>query len=856
MKRMSTISIVSLISTALFIVLHLFSPRITSPQLPFIFNFLYVVILPGYLLTAKLLPWTRGTLRILASFVFGTAAAFAVLFPLALFRQDILLAKFITPVIVLLLSFWTGPDRRKIMEWGKVGRQEIPPDHASTMIILVALLIFISALIVRTGDPLRYTSDSADHIAYIRTIARTHEAFPDQFYYRDGGTLTRDIRKGMAHALWGTINALSGNTSIHLTWPLISLFGSIFITIALYIVGKTLFRSDSIGLLSAFLFVLYFKGGLQGYRLVTIAAGYPFGQTFYVTALAFIPRYLNTSKPGYLLLLAVTAWAAAGTHIVHFIIAIFIILVFALTLFIQAPGYARKDMITRKVPLILAAITLINIPYLLLRYVRDYAPSNPIHMHTQGIFHITKQLYTMNPVVFLNSAGPLGLICIISLFLLWERSRREETLRLMLCGLITYYILVFNPLWYPLLLKKMSYLLIRFEFAIPPMIVSACLLRELWSKVRGRNRTFGIFKTLIGLASVALILAPPLWNTVTAFAYRTETVKRERVNGYSSLSDLFAAIQSLCPPGSVILSDPITSFGIPAFSDQYVVCPYDQHSTPNDSTAIERITDCRTIYNPCASIFDIRDVLKKYEVDYLVINGRIPSHIQTMYWITDRETAEEARQNINAYPGIFKALYHGENVTLYSVDCDASSERRMEAPLQPQFAGPPVSIQETEMLTESGEPGILVKRVAVSRARVSRGDTLQVRITWVATEELPFDSYAAHLRFDTDFEKSMLYNEAYGKLYRKIYEALRGNLYRFRRDFQPFNGIFPPDTWETMHEMRERVTVRIPENVSPGRYAVSLKITIKSQYPNYTWSEIVTDTDMYSGTVMNHIVIE
>ncbi len=836
-----------LVTTVIFVILSFFPALAPFHRLLFVLFFLYLVMAPGVLLSRRIVPWAGGVLRAASALVLGTALMFVILFVVAIIDGDIRIVRIVVPAIVVLLAL-----ARPRMDAGR----GIAPEHTGARggrlapALLVALIVITGALILRTGDPFTYTSDSPDHIAYIRTIAATHQVFPDRFYYPESGVLTRDIRKGMIHALWGAIDSLTGFRDVAAIWPLISLVGSVFLIVSLYCAGRALFGSAAIGLAASALFVLYYQGGLTGFQLIYNAAGYSFGKSFYVLAFAFVPACLASPRPGTLAFVALALLAATGTHVAHLAMALFIIAVFSFSSVVAAAKDERRGLVTRRIPLLFAAAILPNVPYLLLRYLRDYAPNNPIHTQVQGVLFLTKNLYVMNPLTFFGAAGPLGALALVGVFVLWKRIRVERIPRLLFLGIAAVYLLLFVPLWYPFLLEKMSYLLLRFEFAVPSMIVCAYLLGELWKKLRGRNPGLVSARAAVGIAAAAILLVPPLVKTASGFAYGGAVSSRPRTEGFRNLGDVFEFVNRNCPRGSVIASDPITSFGIPAFTDAFAICPFDQHSTPNDSTAIARIRDCRKLFRPGVPMTEIRSILDRYGAGYLLINGRIPAYLQTMYWKPDRDAALALSGRISAPASPFEIVFEHDGVTLAKLaDGPAGAEIESGAEQIPG-AGDSLDADSAGLLAPSGVAGIRIKAASPDRTEASPGDTVVIDIVWVATGRCPLSSYIAYLRFETDFPKNALFRDSWGKPYRKILERANGRRYRFRIDFQPFGGIVPPDTWPPLREMSDRVIVGIPRDVSPGPYTIFLKMADLPQYPNYVLQDILTDDDFYRGAAM------
>ncbi|MCK4237275.1 MAG: hypothetical protein KAX38_09160 [Candidatus Krumholzibacteria bacterium] len=794
--------------------------------------------------------------RALLSLVVGTAYLYLIILVFAIFRWNIYYIGILVPIISLVLISLRAVGVSRPLEKTVSDPLSMPPIPSRTGILLFIILALVSVMILKTGDPVGFASDSPDHIAYIRAISRSHEAFPVQFLYRDGGLLTRDIRKGLVHAMWGTVNSLTGRSDAYAVWSLISAIGSVFIILALFCAGILLFRSASIGLLSAILFVLCYHGGLKSHQLITIAYSFPFGKIYFVTFLSFVPYYLKSGKREYLFLLAASSLGATGSHITHFLISIFIIFVFSLVKLIRSSRSEKKRLWRKAIPILSLTTILLNSPYLLIRYLRDYAPNNEIHTHVQAVLSLNDKFLILNPLVFFRVAGPLWALAVISIFILWKRSRKDENLKLLIWGVIAIFAMVFNPILAPYLLDKLSYLLIRFEFAVPSMLMAAYLINELWKVTRGQKTSMSRRTAVLGWIAVILFIGYPLLKNPLNFAYSQKRFSASKKLGCLGLTDLYAAINKNVPEGSVIASDPITSYCIPAFTDQFVVCTYDQHSIPNDSTALDRILDCRNIYLPGTSVKDVVHTLKKYNGEYLVINGRIPTSLSPMYWKPDKRTAEAAAEKLASVPDIFQVIYIKDSLALLRLIDNTCLDSFDLEPLTPKHLGPRVTPEKAQQLMESGEPGIRIKDVRINREEVQRGDTLQLSIEWVAEGENMPRSYVTHIRFDTCFEKGPLYSASYGKIYRKIYERLKGRRFRFRADHLPLNGIYPPDLWPPLRIVKDSAVVIIPKDITPGIYSIAIKLSRKTQYPNYAIRDLLSDDDLYSGTVVGEVTIE
>jgi hypothetical protein len=406
-------------------------------------------------------------------------------------------------------------------------------------------------------------------------------------------------------------------------------------------------------------------------------------------------------------------------------------------------------------------------------------------------------------------------------------------------------------------MKLIAYLVMRLKAAVPASLLAAVLIKILWDRLRGREENLSSMAASFGWIAVLVCFGYQLAVTPRNFAY---SGKSDPVPGNSCLNitDLYDSINSLVPDGSVIVSDPITSYCIPAFTDQYIVCTNSQHSIPNDSTALERIGDCRNIFSSLASMDYIAGVIDKYGIGYIAVNGRIPLSTVTMYWKLDREMASEAINRFNRYPQYFDHLYEDGSVALYRV---AEGVGRGEAPAEgvnhiAEYIGEKVYPSSLSGLAHSGTDGIYIKSVRPDMHSVEKGGRLTLDIEWVSDRELEYRSYMSHIRFDTEFTKGRFFHENYGKIYRKILEKARGHRFRFRAGRLPFGGIFTPDQWPAMRIIKEKIVIIVPEDIAQGEYTISLKLSENTHYPNYSLKDLLMDEDSYDGPDMAKVIIK
>ena len=847
-----TLTIIALLLAVHFLLLF-FADSIPSQKFLFLFFFLILVMLPGFMSAKMLFPEARLYFKISLSFVLGSAWIFALLLIFSIFSLDISYILIIIPLLCIGLSTYH--------DHGSFAGFELPNNQAlsrSVIILMIIIAIVISIITLGIGDPVLYTGDSPDHMAYIRTVARSHEVFPGQFIYRNGGMLTRDIRRGLLHGMLGTLVTATSRTDVLPVWPLISWIGSLFLLLGIFCLGIQLFNSQAIGISGAILYLLFYQRGFAGHQLVMNAYGFYFAKIYLLSFFTFVLLYLRTCRKEFLFMTALSSFAAVGAHVSYIMILLFIAFVLSIMEWFQAARDSRRELVARILPPLFVSIVIVNLPYLLIRYFRDYNPVNEIHTHAQGMLFFTENLAVVNPIIFFQQTGHLMTVALFAVVILWRSSRNDRNLRSILGLVVAVYLLAFNPLWVPFIMNRITYLIVRFSVAVPSMLLVAYLIRSLWLGWRGKSDSPSRPMTVFGCLVVLIILVPGFISNFSDFAYagRSRDIRESR--SCLDLSGLYSAINKNIPAGSIIASDPITSYSILAFTDQYVVCTYDQHSTPNDSTAVDRIIACRDLYLPGTSCGDKIGMLEAYDADYVVINGRIPTYVRSQYWRPDRKSAEANAIELSRCGESFDLLYLSESLYLFEYTGAGETEsggtpgaaRDSTRFLLDELSG------DYDQLIESGAAGIYIRSWGQESDRIARGDTLRIYVDWVTSGIDEPGTYIIYVRFDTGFEKGPLYNASYGKIYRKIFEKIRGETYRFRNDVLPFEGIYPPDTWASGSVMRQYIDVPIPGYIADGVYTISIKMDNAPHYSNLVMRDLIRDDDFYDGPDLMKVVIE
>jgi hypothetical protein len=305
-------------------------------------------------------------------------------------------------------------------------------------------------------------------------------------------------------------------------------------------------------------------------------------------------------------------------------------------------------------------------------------------------------------------------------------------------------------------------------------------------------------------------------------------------------------------PG-VVLSDPWTSYSVPAFTRHYVAAVPIGHASPRDAGNVYRVRDAMDVLNPYVDIDTTRELLDRYGVDYVVLNDTYTEPVVAFGWALDPQLYGARRAKFEAHPGLFHSVYDAGGVAIYRYDGEgaASGAEPPDLPFVSKYV--PALEGAVDAVFEDQFTLIGAK---TDREAVERGGVVRVRCYWQKTgvEGTPA-YYRVFTRFDTDYDKNALYHPAWSKVYRYGLQKLRGVRYRFRSDHNPVGSVYPPYRWTPGEVIVDEYPVRVPQDVAPGTYEIKIRMRAMPFSPNYYLRDFLCDDDVYSGVTAASIQI-
>jgi len=830
------------------------------------FLLVYAIILPGFLLSTRIVPRPSDVLeRITTTALLGLAGFMALAFIWALAGLPLGLLQIALPVVLVLAAAWsvvrprarsrgTGIDpHRDAMSATVTPLREMQDKDAASLssgekILLAAFAVFlvgIFALVFRSGTPLMFTADTLDHVGYVAEIADTQSLFPTTAYYVDPGPNGADLRKGLLHVFYGFSSSYLHLDSLSVL-TMMNAFLAILLLLSVYASARILFRNRAVAVLSSLLFLVALDQGLRDTGIRQSFYTQRFGIAFFLSVLAYGLVYFETGRRRDLVPAAIFAFAASAVHVFFGVL----IGLAGLTILVWKcffPQNRARGHLSRVIPLGIA-VALGILPYGLYRYITANPGANELHKQIQGVVFITKHLYIADPIPVYRWFGLVGVLSFLAIVPLWKHRERHAGLGYVFASYLTLLVVLFNPILLPPVRGAMTYLIARLNVLCPFYFVAAYYLVAFCAH-RHREFRSGVFRRVLAVL-LAFAVLHSLIPVVRENAFSKSRVARE--HAYSALlwKDALTAIDPMLPRGSVVASDPLTSYSVTAFTAYHTVCTFDQHAPPNDMLLEKRLQAARDILSPYVSIDRTTALLAEHRATHVIVNDRFPENVRIEYWSMNHEMFPAMRGKFDSHPEAFEEVYTEEGFIVFrwngrQVEPDSS------------FSSPFILGAVPDGMTRVGRDAgeAVLEGFTLSEKNLSPGQPLDVGLVWSGRGEYRFRNYVVAVRFDHTNPGLPLGGKPFPKLARKIKEKLTGRSYRFSEFHKIRSGFLSPDTWRRGELALDETRLHIPPTAAAGEYTVSVKLLTLQHQPTYRLKDIFSDDDIYAGLPVGRITI-
>ncbi len=713
---------------------------------------------------------------------------------------------------------------------------------------LIAAVIAVSIVLLRIGAPLQWETDSVAHVAAIRGVVEEERVFPVSQPYGPNGIERPDPRFGVFHAVCALLVVSSG-VEIHTLWGLLPGFLGPLLMLALFSAARAITGNTKTALVTSLFFPVFY-GGIQHWGLLTV--GYPnrVSMLMYFIYLGLFFTYLRSGRKWLLFPVAFLTFSAAAIHVYHFIEFVFVMVCLLLVELATARG--RWSQLSARLTGGLAVAAGVTLPFLAYRFFTSYSTANLYNVGVHGSLYLNGDIYILNPLEAYGWIGVAGVVSVLLLPYFVLRAARKLSHAFVTAATAGPLLLVFNPVLLPVASAALSYLAARLVWAIPYVLSLGIFVTEFPGSIKSVTNRGRVFLVL-GMLLVAWTFAGALVHRVDSLRVHVAQGERDFPDDLAAISGVIGRLDTEIDGRRVFLSDPVTAYAIPAFTRHFVTAIPVAHSAPADSFPVERVRDAVDALNPDIGLAETVHILKKYHVDFVVVNTGFEKKLSAFEYEIRPEIQERTLAKISSNPIFFEKVFSEGELHVFRV-------KNLDLALQAEQ-------EETEFSDGVEQPGaeesifefsnlVSLESVEMVPTAVRRGDSLRINSRWRCIAPLPRgDVHRLFVRLETEFPKGALYWKGIEKPYRKLLERRTGRKFRFRHDVDPHSFVRPLHLWRKGEIVRESFIVVLPEDLASGKYRVEMSLKRISGGIKFRLSDYLVDRDFYSGVEVGTIEV-
>jgi hypothetical protein len=389
--------------------------------------------------------------------------------------------------------------------------------------------------------------------------------------------------------------------------------------LSMYVLGSLVFRDQSLGLATAGAFFL--DMGLHSNAGVNMYTAYPNSIGWFiflpvVTGLVFAAIRDPRKNMGPLLLAVALAWPMVAVHKVH-----------PLKLWLGFGAFAvlsaavgtreRRWSLALRTALLLFFMVLMSLPHYIVESTQTIRSSEPVlqSLVLSNVIPLARGFYVAD---FPLDTLAIGLTVLLLPFF-WSRMAKDDWAIYIVACTIAPFLLLYNPIVYPLLVRVLYLAAPRFWQLIPTHLALGYLLWMAW-KWTGSLAGSGASRWIPSPRPVlilTLLLVALLGPRAALLGKHVFHLSRYRIDQPGAAIDL---VRQNVPTGATVLSDSATSERLPAYASVYtVVWPLGQAGTGADY-GDRRQADMQLMFQPGTPLEEVRRLLNQYGVNYILFN--------------------------------------------------------------------------------------------------------------------------------------------------------------------------------------------------------------------------------------------
>lgn len=749
------------------------------------------------------------------------------------------------------------------------GMTPLPDERSARPALMV--IAAVTLVMAWDGGSLGYIHDSLDFVAFVRRMLIENRVDLASGAYQDLGDLAPDPRRGSFHLAAALIGRLSGIDPVDL-WRFSPVALVPLALWAFFASTRRLLGSTSIATWATVAFVVatlfdrdHFLQNL-GYAS-RIGWAYSWVSLWAVATWVDVSRADQTPPPDWrpfhpaapsrtlLILALLAAPTLVGVHILSAAQSLLALgaLCWSWAFFLREPPRLRRTLWWLPIwgALLLA-------PVVAVQAGRTYSAANPLFDHPQGLLYLFGDWAVLGPEALTKWYGWPGLLGILCGLLALRRVSWDRGAAYLFGSTLVTIAIVLNPIAVSLIEGvKAHSLLFRVLYVAP--IFAALGWAAGWAIDRRRDRRAAAILLVLGLAFALQA------NTAIRF-WRAEAFQKTSFRENAPLMAALAYLDRIEPRPVTVVSDPITSYQIPAYSRHFAICPYNQHSSPADARTIERTYDALAVLNAEVDPATTWEILGRYRARYVLLNHTWTRYFRSYLSFVSPLTFERERAKFARDPDRYEPVYTQGGISIFRLhdlpappDTARTDRFQRVSPAEslPRTASELASrlgLRRAEVPPVEGLELIGIDWPNSQAPRFVRGEYIRLATYWRQTQPvaLPVEAF---IRAEARIDLPGLEHPLFGRARRAWHERRSGEVIRYGRMHQPLETWYPPFLWEPGGVYFDEYWLPIPKDARLGRYQVRLHLAVTPYAPNLRLRDLLAFEDSFTGAVIGEVEV-
>jgi MFS family permease len=713
-------------------------------------------------------------------------------------------------------------------------------------------------------------TDALDHVSFVRRSVESGALFPRDSYYREGDGASPDPRKGLWHPVLSRW-ARDANAPADRVWRMVPSCAAFFALCVLYGFAASLAGPGLVALLAVALF-LVFGAGEGAAWFTKIGFSRNVALVLLWADVRFIVRWCRSRRRADLAAAAFVAAAGAAFHVAFALQALAVLLGMLCFVLASREGRAWRAPFALSAAATAAAMA---IP-LALRSAEAGVAHNVVHTHRQGMLVLTETLAVVDPAEVATRLGPAFFFLLAAAPFYYLYTKRVERRSLALYLFAAPVVLVCTPFIASAMERFLGYLHYRMLDAAPVAVLLGITLAGLSRAAFGggafrRGAPSSPAGRIFALAALAVFAWYPLRVGMRTAAAGIASAFGTPAAIEARYASLFAAIETRVPPGGVIATDPRTSYIVSAFTDRFVAVTLDQHGSPSDPLALERLRGIRDLMSPAVPASAGAAWLEAAGAAHVIVDESAGPDDDFFGSMPPGGGSGSARK-LESCPALYRRVFEIEGFHFFEV-ARGSGAKPGDPGCGAPLAEPPACAGAGEIASAGGPlpgedrllidnpidagSGIVLSRAVIDRFTLRTIDTLTGYFCWKAGRAVPYGlPLEVTIRLDGASRTGERHRAWYGKQYRRFVERRQGVFHRATWTVRLRSGEAAPDLWPPGESVRQDFAVPIPHALSPGAYELRIKVRRTPYLPVRTVADYLSNDDSLQGTAIGMIYVQ